>query len=170
MEALRFFPSIFHTIQWAFYTCFILLSISHAIQWKLCILFSFFINFDIIQWEFFIFSLLVNFPCFLIGILHFLHLFVNFPWCSRVNWCSQTQSGRSPPVFYRTSFPSVPLPYFPSPTFTNIQSRATGFADHILPLGDWLCIGWQVQIFFAQPVTQHPSNSSINFFFQQVFN
>ena len=35
------FPSIFHTIQWAFYTCFILLSISHAMRWKRCICFHF---------------------------------------------------------------------------------------------------------------------------------
>ena len=42
----------------------------------------------------------------------------------------------SPPVFYRTSSPSGPLPCFPSLQFTITQSRATGIADHILPLGD----------------------------------
>ena len=50
---------------------------------------------------------------------------------------SQTQSSRSPPVFYRTSSPLGPLPCLPSPTIINIQSRATGIADHILHLGDW---------------------------------
>ena len=43
-----------------------------------------------------------------------------------------------PPVFYRTSFPSGPLPCFISLHFTITQSRATGIADHILPLGDLL--------------------------------
>ena len=32
--------------------------------------------------------------------------------------------------------PSGPLPCFPSLQFTITQSRATGIADHILPLGD----------------------------------
>ena len=41
-------------------------------------------------------------------------------------------------MFYRTSCPSGPLPCYPSPTITNRHSRATGIADHILPLGDWL--------------------------------
>ena len=40
-------------------------------------------------------------------------------------------------MFYRTSSPSGPLPCYRSLTNTNIQSRATGIADHILPLGDW---------------------------------
>ena len=53
---------------------------------------------------------------------------------------SQTQLFKSPPVFYRTSSPSGPLPCYPSPTITNIQSRAKGIADHILPLGDWLLL------------------------------
>ena len=54
-------------------------------------------------------------------------------------------SGRtkeSPPVFYRTSFPSGG-PCFPSLKFSIMQSRAMGNADHILPLGDWLYIGEQ---------------------------
>ena len=41
------------------------------------------------------------------------------------------------PVFYRTSSPSGPLPCL-SFQFTTMQSRATGIADHILPLGDLL--------------------------------
>ena len=43
---------------------------------------------------------------------------------------------RKSPVFYRTSSPSGPLPCFLSLQFTVMQSRATGIADHILPLGD----------------------------------
>ena len=43
-----------------------------------------------------------------------------------------------PPVFCRTSSPSGLLPCFPSLQFTITQSRATGIADHILPLGDLL--------------------------------
>ena len=39
-------------------------------------------------------------------------------------------------MFYRTSSPSGPLPCYPSLKFTIAQSRATGIADHILPLGD----------------------------------
>ena len=46
------------------------------------------------------------------------------------------RTNESPPVFYRTSSPSGPLPCYPSATITNIPSRATGIADHILPLGD----------------------------------
>ena len=46
----------------------------------------------------------------------------------------------SPPVFYRTSSPSGLLPCFPSLKFIIMQSRATGIADHILPLGDWLAL------------------------------
>merc|ERR1712074_436580 len=47
-------------------------------------------------------------------------------------------TNESPPVFYRTSSPSGPLPCFISLHFTITQSRATGIADHILPLGDLL--------------------------------
>ena len=43
-----------------------------------------------------------------------------------------------PPVFYRTLSPLGPLPCFLSLHFTIMQSRATGIADHILPLGDLL--------------------------------
>ena len=43
------------------------------------------------------------------------------------------------PMFYRTSSPLGPLPCFPSPQYTIMRSRATGIADHILPMGD-LCI------------------------------
>ena len=43
-----------------------------------------------------------------------------------------------PPVFYRTSSPSGPLPCFLSLQITIMQIRATGIADHILPLGDLL--------------------------------
>ena len=71
------------------------------------------------------------------------------------------RTNKSPPVFYRTLSPSGPLPNkgtnklksscvlqdivpfgplpcFPSLQFTIRQSRATGIADHILPLGDLL--------------------------------
>ena len=57
-------------------------------------------------------------------------------------WGEQTDKGtdgmtnESPPVFYRTSSPSGPLPCFLSLHFTIMQIRATGIADHILPLGD----------------------------------
>ena len=47
-------------------------------------------------------------------------------------------TNENPPVFYRTSFPSGPLPCFLSLHFTIMQSRTTGIADHILPLGDLL--------------------------------
>merc|ERR1711911_198216 len=47
------------------------------------------------------------------------------------------RTNESPPVFYKTLSPSGPVPCYPSPTITNIRSRATGIADHILPLGDW---------------------------------
>ena len=40
----------------------------------------------------------------------------------------------SPPVFYRTLSPLGPLPCFLSLQFIIMQSRATGIADHILPL------------------------------------
>ena len=41
-------------------------------------------------------------------------------------------------MFYRTSSPLRPLPCFPTLQSTITQSRATGIADHILPLGDLL--------------------------------
>ena len=47
---------------------------------------------------------------------------------------------KSPPVFYRTSSPSGPLPCFLSLQFTIVQSRATCIADHVLPLGDLLFV------------------------------
>ena len=46
---------------------------------------------------------------------------------------------KSPPVFYRTSSPSGPLPCL-SFQLTTMQSRATGIADHVLPLGDLLSL------------------------------
>ena len=46
----------------------------------------------------------------------------------------------SPHVFYRTLSPSGPLLCFLLLKFTIMQSRATGTADHILPLGDWFQI------------------------------
>ena len=49
------------------------------------------------------------------------------------------RTNESPPVFYRTSSPSGPLPSL-SFRFTTMQSRAMGIADHILPLGDLLSI------------------------------
>ena len=49
---------------------------------------------------------------------------------------AQTDGRTKVPVFYRTSSPSGPLPCFPSLQFTITQSRATGIADHILPLGN----------------------------------
>ena len=45
-------------------------------------------------------------------------------------------TNKSPPVFYRTLSPSGLLPCFPLLQFTITKSRATGIADHILPLGD----------------------------------
>ena len=54
-------------------------------------------------------------------------------------WTDERMDGmtnESPPVFYRTLSPSGPLPCFLSFRFTTMQSRATGIADHILPLGD----------------------------------
>ena len=44
---------------------------------------------------------------------------------------------RKSPVFYRTLSPLGLLPCL-SFQFTTMQSRATGIADHILPLGDLL--------------------------------
>ena len=46
------------------------------------------------------------------------------------------RTNKSPPVFYRASSSSGPLPYFLSHQFTIMESRAMGIADHILPLGD----------------------------------
>ena len=43
-------------------------------------------------------------------------------------------------MFYRTSSPSGQLPCFLSLEFSILQSRATGIADHILPLGDWFLL------------------------------
>ena len=48
--------------------------------------------------------------------------------------------GQIPPEFYRTSSPLGPLPCFLSLQLKIMQSRATGIADHILPLGDLLPI------------------------------
>ena len=47
---------------------------------------------------------------------------------------------KSHPVFYRTLSPSGPLPCFLSLPFTIMQSKASGIADHILPLGDLFVI------------------------------
>merc|ERR1712074_523722 len=48
------------------------------------------------------------------------------------------RTNKSPPVFYRTSSPSGPLPCFLLLQFKIMESRATGIADHILPFGDLL--------------------------------
>ena len=56
----------------------------------------------------------------------------------RTDGRTDVMTNESPPVFYRTSSPSGPLPCFLSLQFTIMQSRATGIADHILPLGDLL--------------------------------
>ena len=48
------------------------------------------------------------------------------------------QTNESPLVLYRTLTPLGPLPCFLSLQFTIMQSRATGIADHILPLGELL--------------------------------
>ena len=56
---------------------------------------------------------------------------------------TEEMTNESPPVFYRTSFPSGPLPCFLSLhtiTITITQSRETGIVDHILPLGDLLFV------------------------------
>ena len=63
----------------------------------------------------------------------------------------------SPPVFYRTSSPSGPLPCFPSLRFTITQSRATGIADHILPLGDLLQEFLYPQGYKSQSAGPNPS-------------
>ena len=55
------------------------------------------------------------------------------------NGRTNERTNESPPVFYRTSSPSGPLPCF-SLQFTITQSRATGIADHILPLCDLFII------------------------------
>ena len=47
------------------------------------------------------------------------------------------RTNKSPPEFYRTLSPLGPLPCL-SFQFTTMQSRGTGIADHILPLGDLL--------------------------------
>ena len=44
---------------------------------------------------------------------------------------TNNQTNKSPPVFYRASSPSGPLPYFLSHQFTIMESRAMGIADHI---------------------------------------
>ena len=49
---------------------------------------------------------------------------------------TEGRTNESLTLFYRTSSPSRPLPCFLSLQFTIIQSRATGIADHIMPLGD----------------------------------
>ena len=56
----------------------------------------------------------------------------------RTDGRTNKQTNKSPPVFYRTSSPSGPLPCFLSLQITIMQIRATGIADHILPLGDLL--------------------------------
>ena len=53
---------------------------------------------------------------------------------------------------YRTLFPSGPLPCFLSLQLTIMQSKATGIADHILPLGDlFLFSPLLIPDSFAQP-------------------
>ena len=59
------------------------------------------------------------------------------------------RTNESPPVFYRTSSPSGPLPCFPSLKFMIMQSRATGIADHILPLGDWFFFKTNANRYFS---------------------
>ena len=59
-------------------------------------------------------------------------------WGEQMDGRTDGMTNESPPVFYRTSSPLGPLPCFPSLQFTITQSRATGIADHILPLGDLL--------------------------------
>ena len=47
--------------------------------------------------------------------------------------CLSGRTNESPSVFYRTSSPSGPLPFFPSLTFTIMQSRATGILTTYCP-------------------------------------
>ena len=61
-------------------------------------------------------------------------------WGERTDGRTDGMTNESPPVSYRTSSPSGPLPCFLSLKFTIMQSRAKGIADHILPLGDWLIV------------------------------
>ena len=51
-------------------------------------------------------------------------------------------------MFYRTSSPSAPLPCLSFQLSTK-QSRASGIADHILPLGDWFSLlgHWRANLF-----------------------
>merc|ERR1711905_48554 len=57
-------------------------------------------------------------------------------WGGLTDGRTEERTNKSPPVFYRTSSPLGPLPCFFSFQFTIMQSKATGIADHILPLGD----------------------------------
>ena len=113
------------------------------------------------------------------------------PWCSNPSLEAQIQAlklksqhsgsnlqtrkdeltNKSPPVFYRTSSPSGPLPCSLSLTETIIQSRATGIADHILPLGDWFtflpdhwsinCWHLELKILGFHPFSCHSKKFSI---------
>ena len=47
------------------------------------------------------------------------------------------KDGRTKKVVYKTLSPLGLLPCFLLHQFTIMQIRATGIADHILPLGDW---------------------------------
>ena len=53
----------------------------------------------------------------------------------RMDGWTNERANKSPSVFYRTLSPSGPLPCL-SFQITTMQSRATGIADHVLPLGD----------------------------------
>ena len=59
-------------------------------------------------------------------------------WNWRMDKRMDRRTNKSPPVFYRTSSPSRPLPCFLLLQFKIMESRATGIADHILPLGNLL--------------------------------
>ena len=69
---------------------------------------------------------------------------------------------KSPPVFYRTSSPSGPLPSFLSPQFTIMQSKATGITDHILPLGDLFSL-FPIYKLFVSPSLPHRGVEEINY-------
>ena len=52
----------------------------------------------------------------------------------RVNFSPLRVEEKKPPVVYQTLSPLGPLPCFLSLQYTIMHSRATGIADHILPL------------------------------------
>ena len=67
------------------------------------------------------------------------------------------KTNESPLVFYRTSSPLGPLPCSLSFQFKFKQSRATGIADHILPLGDLFSNMFNVFVLMSMIKDSHES-------------